>query len=330
MDKSILEYASNNFVKKCPNCSIITEKQNGCNHITCAKCQYQWCWLCNEKYEIDHYDKGKCKGFQFFKPKNQYEIQLMMEGKINLDQLSESQRQFNDSSDFDSSESDTSNVVRLNIRPRNIDSIDSESYFSNETQQRRINRNINGPNIRIPPENPYNLIRTREKILISIIFIFLGNFLFIYRELKKYNIFIIIIYAPLIIPFFFVQFYINIISLVLILIILGFKEFILIINGGKELYFKNAILIFSNFFIGIFLEFYVKWKELVHNTYILPNNHFEKFITFFPCFIMLFVVFFPSILFYNFIYMIIIFVKEGSFYYFTYQLNSKFENAFFF
>ena len=77
------------------------------------------------------------------------------------------------------------------------------------------------------------------------------------------------------------QFYINIISLVLILIILGFKEFILIINGGKELYFKNAILIFSYFFIGIFLEFYVKWKELVHNTYILPNNHLENLLLFF-------------------------------------------------
>ena len=44
IDKSMLEYATNNFVKKCPNCSIITEKKDGCNHITCSKCQYQWCW----------------------------------------------------------------------------------------------------------------------------------------------------------------------------------------------------------------------------------------------------------------------------------------------
>jgi hypothetical protein len=88
IDKSMLEYATNNFVKKCPNCSIITEKKDGCNHITCSKCQYQWCWLCNEKYENDHFEKGKCKGFQFFKPKNEYEIKLMMEGKINSDELS--------------------------------------------------------------------------------------------------------------------------------------------------------------------------------------------------------------------------------------------------
>ena len=104
MDKSIIEYALNNFVKKCPNCSIIIEKNNGCNHITCSKCQYQWCWLCNQKYEIGHYSQGKCKGFQFFKPKNEYEIKLMMEGKINADELSESQRQ----SDFDDDDLDNS------------------------------------------------------------------------------------------------------------------------------------------------------------------------------------------------------------------------------
>ena len=95
LDKSIIEYASNNFVKKCPKCSIITEKSSGCNHITCSKCNFQWCWLCNEKYDRDHFYKGKCKGFQFYKPKNEYEIKLMMEGKINSDELSLSQRQEN-------------------------------------------------------------------------------------------------------------------------------------------------------------------------------------------------------------------------------------------
>ena len=97
LDKSIIEYASNNFVKKCPKCSIITEKSSGCNHITCSKCNYQWCWLCNEKYDTEHFYKGICKGFQFYKPKNEYEIRLMMEGKINSDELSQSQRQ----EDFD-------------------------------------------------------------------------------------------------------------------------------------------------------------------------------------------------------------------------------------
>ena len=94
IDSEIREYAQNNFVKKCPKCSIITEKNSGCNHITCTKCQHQWCWLCNEKYTQKHYKEGKCKGFQFFQPKNDYDIKLVMEGKINSNELSNSQRQF--------------------------------------------------------------------------------------------------------------------------------------------------------------------------------------------------------------------------------------------
>jgi len=94
LDKSIEEYAMNKFMKKCPKCSIITEKNNRCNHITCTKCGYQWCWLCNEEYNKNHFDGGKCKGFQFFQLKNQYEIRLVMDGKIKFNELSNSQRQF--------------------------------------------------------------------------------------------------------------------------------------------------------------------------------------------------------------------------------------------
>ena len=68
-------------------------KNRGCNHITCSKCGFQWCWLCNEEYNIGHYKEGKCRGFQFFQPKDDYDIKLMMEGKITTDKLSWSQRQ---------------------------------------------------------------------------------------------------------------------------------------------------------------------------------------------------------------------------------------------
>ena len=90
LDISMVEFAKNNFVKKCPNCNIITEKSSGCNHMTCTKCKYQWCWLCNGKYTYEHYLEGKCKGYQFFRPKDENEIQLAFEGKIELNM---SQRQ---------------------------------------------------------------------------------------------------------------------------------------------------------------------------------------------------------------------------------------------
>ena len=90
LDKSIIEFSKNNFIKKCPHCGIITEKVSGCNHITCSKCNYEWCWLCNNKYNVEHFREGKCKGFQFYRPKNENDIKLAFEGKITLN---ESQRQ---------------------------------------------------------------------------------------------------------------------------------------------------------------------------------------------------------------------------------------------
>ena len=84
LDEKMEEFAKKKFIKKCPNCGCWTEKIDGCNHITCIECTFQWCWLCNNKYTSEHYSSGKCKGFQFFKPKNEEEIQLAFEGKIQL------------------------------------------------------------------------------------------------------------------------------------------------------------------------------------------------------------------------------------------------------
>lgn len=52
-------------IKQCPNCKFYTEKNEGCNHMTCAECKYQWCWLCEGKYSSGHYTQGRCNGHQF-------------------------------------------------------------------------------------------------------------------------------------------------------------------------------------------------------------------------------------------------------------------------
>ena len=62
------------IIKQCPNCKMWTEKNEGCNHMTCAECKYQWCWLCNGKYSYGHYTSGKCNGLQFYKPKDEEDI----------------------------------------------------------------------------------------------------------------------------------------------------------------------------------------------------------------------------------------------------------------
>jgi len=34
----------------CPTCGIRTEKDGGCNHMTCKKCGQEWCWTCGAEY----------------------------------------------------------------------------------------------------------------------------------------------------------------------------------------------------------------------------------------------------------------------------------------
>ena len=74
LEQQFLNWKKGKRVKRCPRCQMYTEKNEGCNHMTCVSCRYQWCWLCEGQYNYGHYNSGKCAGHQFTKADNLDEI----------------------------------------------------------------------------------------------------------------------------------------------------------------------------------------------------------------------------------------------------------------
>ena len=82
LDKEFEEWKSHKIVKRCPYCKIWTEKNEGCNHMTCVECKFQWCWLCQKEYKYGHYDNGSCKGLQFNTENDENKIKRMLEDNL--------------------------------------------------------------------------------------------------------------------------------------------------------------------------------------------------------------------------------------------------------
>jgi hypothetical protein len=56
LENEFLNWAKQNKqVRKCPRCGFYIQKNEGCNHMTCASCKYQFCWLCMKEYKSNHY-----------------------------------------------------------------------------------------------------------------------------------------------------------------------------------------------------------------------------------------------------------------------------------
>ena len=82
IDEDFEEWKKHKIVKRCPNCKMWTEKNEGCNHMTCVECKFQWCWLCQKKYAYGHYNTGSCKGLQFEKEQDEEKIKRMLEANL--------------------------------------------------------------------------------------------------------------------------------------------------------------------------------------------------------------------------------------------------------
>ena len=41
------------MTKPCPKCRSPTERDGGCMHMECSRCQFQWCWICQTNWTRD-------------------------------------------------------------------------------------------------------------------------------------------------------------------------------------------------------------------------------------------------------------------------------------
>ena len=303
LDKSLIEFAKNILLKNCPNCSIITEKISGCNHITCIKCSYQWCWLCNEKYTSDHFQIGKCKGYQFFRPKNEDEIKLAFEGKI---QLKGSQIQEIDENINQSEISENPDILENENNVNDIH-VDIENDIQNSEMRNVHNNNNSSINSDNTLQEILNLNKSR-KISMIFVYIFFGHFIIsgnIFLQNWSNKIVLVTIFL-IEIPFFFLQILINILMLIPYIMKEKFNSFIyqfyynvrfkedklhrfhqttksiyyiiLIMSMGSFIGALNAFFKYSNFtkkkkialsIVVIFITFILSPLHLISNTYFL-------------------------------------------------------------
>ena len=82
LDTEFEKWKSHKIVKRCPKCKIWTEKNEGCNHMTCVECKFQWCWLCQKEYKPNHYIQGSCRGLQFEREEDEEKIKKLMEENL--------------------------------------------------------------------------------------------------------------------------------------------------------------------------------------------------------------------------------------------------------
>lgn len=46
--------------RECPKCSNSIEKSGGCNRMLCRHCQYQFCWMCRQNWDVHGYSDTAC------------------------------------------------------------------------------------------------------------------------------------------------------------------------------------------------------------------------------------------------------------------------------
>jgi len=54
LENKMSEELKEAITKACPNCTTRIIRNDGCSHMTCKVCKYEFCWLCSKKYQGKH------------------------------------------------------------------------------------------------------------------------------------------------------------------------------------------------------------------------------------------------------------------------------------
>lgn len=187
-----------------------------------------------------------------------------MEGKINFDELSNSQRQLDDflDNDFVYEPSEIVDDIRVRIEEE---------------------------------EDRYRNFGCKRKLLITLFYLIWGNCYLIIDStiLKDYIIPVFLFYIIIYIPFFFWLIFLNSISFILILIFIGYRRFILEPHDLYDKFLRKFIYILITPSLGTFGVLLILWKKYIRhlNTSI---GRIIKVIVFFPCLIMSTIILFPQ------------------------------------
>ena len=160
----------------------------------------------------------------------------MMEGKINLNELSNSQRQLDEFLDIDFIDEPSEIVDDIRVR------IDEE-------------------------EDRYRNFGCKRKFLITLFYLIWGNCYITINStiLKDYIIPVFLFYIIIYIPFFFLLIFLNLISFILILIFIGYRRFILEPHDLYDIFLKKFIYILITPSIGTFGVLFIYWKRYIRD-----------------------------------------------------------------
>ena len=120
--------------------------------------------------------------------------------------------------------------------------------------------------------------------------------------------------------------FINLISLVLIFIFIGFKKFFRNFRYLDVLYAKKFVLIVIYLLLGLLLLTINFWKRMINRAFKPEISILNKIIIYFSCFLMSIIILFPQHLLINLIDIIINYFKSDGFSSFIYNLENIIDN----